>query len=347
MPYKRLLARVFPSAGSEKKQAWESALWWLVALMVPVLAVLVWLDFQAVWYPPYYRRSTFFKLLGYWACWLLWPLLLCLLLQIKHQRQTKALWALGGAMLCSGLIWARFIEPSLLVVHETTLSSNCATRIALISDVHMGTYVRTHDLKRLVNKLNTLQVDAVLVAGDWTAEPPRDLTTVFAPLSQLRHPMYSVSGNHDEQKPGPPLLQTLHQALKSAGVHNIEGQRVKLGQCELVGLGDLRAGSTALHLDTLSRIPTDMPTSQRIVLTHEPETAEVIPAHYAAWILAGHTHGGQVNLPWITQRILRSYRFNRGIYKLQRNNLFVTAGIGTSGIPFRLGVLPSIDILQL
>jgi uncharacterized protein len=307
-------------------------------------------DFSQGWHIPRQKRSLFYQLLMYWSCWFLWPLAAWLCLEIKNQwRHAKFKTLVYTALLtvCSAIIWARFIEPSMLVVYERQLANTCGVRVALISDAHMGSFWRNHDLNRLVDKLNTLEVDAVLVAGDWTAEPPRNLTQVFAPLSRLRHPIYSVTGNHDEQHPGPPLTEDLLKALSSAGVQNIEAQRVKLGQCELVGLGDLRAGSASKHVKALANTPSAVPASQRIVLTHEPETAEVLPGEYAAWVLAGHTHGGQVGLPWITQRILRKYHFQQGVYKLPKTKLFVTSGVGMSGVPFRFRVPPAIDVLSL
>ncbi len=325
--------------------------WLLISMLLwlPVMIGLAWHGHNEAWTVPLAKRHLFYQLVTYWSFWLLWPMAAWLVLGIKKNGLTaklKTLCFTAVLTVCCGLIWARFIEPSLLVVQDRQLGTSCGVRVALISDLHMGSFWRKHDLERLVNKLNTLEVDAVLVAGDWTGQPPRKLTQVFAPLAKVRHPIYSVTGNHDEEQPGPPLTQDLLKALSSAGVHNIEAKRIKLGQCELVGLGDLRAGSVSRDLKALAQNPSTVPPERRIVLTHEPETAEVLPKEYAAWVLAGHSHGGQIGLPWVTQKILRKYRFQQGIYELPKINLFVTSGLGMSAVPFRFRVAPAIDVLS-
>jgi uncharacterized protein len=331
-----------------------SPLKWLTALTALAALVLTGIDFQAAWIAPGSGWSTAAKLLLYWMCWLLWPMWWWLARRAVRTLQRGAVWtatryALAG-ILCSAVLWGRFVEPNWLQVHETTLGSSCGVKVALISDIHMGSFGRAHDLERLVARLNTLQIDAILVAGDWTAEPAHDLAQVFAPLKKLRHPVYSVTGNHDEEHPGPPLTEALRLALTDLGVRHIEDQAVMLGQCELVGLGDLRSGSTARELPSRLARRSAVPSSQRIVLTHEPETGSYLPADYAAWMLAGHTHGGQIQLPWLSPYLLKNfgrYPLRRGSYQRPHTKVFITSGVGTSGIPFRFRVRPVVDVLSL
>jgi predicted MPP superfamily phosphohydrolase len=339
-------------------------LWALGAGLVAIVAVLalrgiVDTEFQAAWIADRDRRTVRFQLWIYWGCWLLWPLLAWAAWRIrqawrrgKADRRARALpgWSAALLVFCACGVWARFIEPSLLLVRETRLSSTCGLRVALVSDLHLGTFGRTHDLDHLVDRLNTLKVDAVLVAGDWTVEPAHDLGRILAPLSRLRHRTLSVTGNHDEEAPGPPLTEDLRRALASLGVVNMEARRLPLGRCEFVGLGDLSSGATTEHLASLARRPSDVPGGRRVVLAHDPDTALELPDGYAAWVLAGHTHGGQMRLPFLTARLLHSMtrgHFTQGLHELPHTRVFVTSGTGTSNLPFRFGVPPVIDVLGL
>jgi predicted MPP superfamily phosphohydrolase len=214
----------------------------------------------------------------------------------------------------------------------------------------LGLFVREADLQRLVDRLNGLQVDAVLVAGDWTYEPSHDLRTAFTPLAGLRHRTLSVLGNHDEQKPGPPLKAELLAALAAAKVESIDGRRVPLGRCELEGLGDLNARSAQHQLKALKALPSDVAGDHRVVLTHNPDTSFLLPPGHAAWMLSGHTHGGQIDLPFLTARLLAHATeggFVQGIYDMKNVRVFVTSGVGIDKLPLRFRVPPTIDVLGL
>jgi len=325
----------------------------LAVVTVGVLSLLVWRDFREVWFIGSEQRIVV-KLSIYWFSWLLWPAMIGLAWsawrQWFGQRRLRSALTAAAPVVCACLAWGRFVEPHLLQVRETTLGSACGVRVALISDLHLGLYTRQDVLERLVDRLNTLNIDAVLVAGDWTYEPSHDLQTAFAPLAKLRHPIRSVLGNHDEQQPGPPLKADLLAALAAAKVQSIDGMRVPLGRCELEGLGDLMANSASPHLKALEARPSAVDASRRIVLTHNPDTVSLLPPGHAAWLLAGHTHGGQVDLPLLTRRVLAMATnggFRQGAYKMKNANVFVTSGIGIDQLPFRFRVPPTIDVLTL
>ena len=330
--------------------------WRLWALGAAVALGLAFHEAGLAWSPPDggHARAVV-KLAIYWGLWLAWPAALWLVLraaaQLRRARPFGALVALALLAPCAGLLWARFVEPQQLRVIETPLGSACGVRIALVSDLHAGLYVRPDDVERVVRRLNTLDVDAVLFAGDWTFEPPHDLLAEFAPLALLRHPTYFVLGNHDEAMPGAALKPELLQALNTLGMKNLEGRRVALGRCEVAGLGDLEAGGVARDLAQLQRTPWHQPPAQRILLAHEPDTLYEIEHGTAGLLLAGHTHGGQINLPGLTTRLLqRTSRsgYQRGLYTPPGPlRVFVTSGIGMARLPLRFRMPPTIDVLGL
>ena len=328
----------------------------IVALtaMGTLFVLLVWNDFRHTWYSPGYERHTLFHLSVYWGLWLLWPALAWLGWKAAQAARARRPWRtlLAGLALlaCAALAWARFIEPQRLVVRETELGHQCGVQVALISDLHLGKYTREDELNRLVDRLNTLPIDAVLVAGDWTYGPPHDLATAFAPLARLKHPVYGVMGNHDEQMPGPPVTEALREALSALKVNVIDGHRVPLGRCTLIGIGDLYAGIADSQVQHLQLDPPPAPTERRVVLTHNPDVAGRLAPGMASLVLAGHTHGGQVRLPVLTRLMLqRNTRgaFEQGLYQLPNARLYVTPGIGTDLLPLRFLVPPTIDVLLL
>lgn len=322
----------------------------LVIVLAALLAAA--LEVRDVWHMSPLR--AFVKLALWWGSAALLPLALLAAIALRGGWRRHACGRVLGAALaiglCTVLLWARYAEPAQLRLVQTPVGEACGVRVALVSDLHRGIYWRDGRLRRLVEQLNELPVDAVLVAGDWTYEPPRDLDAAFAPWAQLRHRSIGVLGNHDEQRPGPPLRHALHAALVRHGLQWAEGRRLPLGRCELVGLGDHDAGSDRRDWALLQRTPSAIDGAQRIVLAHNPDSATLLPAGYAALTLSGHTHGGQIRLPWLTARLLAErtrYGLRRGLYTLPHGRVFVTSGLGTIALPLRLGVPPTIDLLTL
>ena len=111
-------------------------------------------------------------------------------------------------LLSSVLIYARFIEPHQVHVkyHQYRLNPQREftkpVKVALVADMHVGLFSgHERQLKTIVKKLNQEQPDFVVVAGDWTYEPENRLVQELAVLREIQMPVYSVSGNHDEQYP--------------------------------------------------------------------------------------------------------------------------------------------------
>lgn len=287
------------------------------------------------------------KQLLFHASWLAWPFLLWVLWRLREPRGR----IFGVLLLAFALvfIWARFIEPQWIRVHHTTLAgTGVQARIALISDIHLGVYKDTAYLQRLVRRLNQLDVDAVAIAGDLTYEPQgRSLEAMFAPLAQVRVPVVAVLGNHDQQRPGPDIDLALRAALKAHGVQVIEGQIIDAAGYRWAGLGDRWAGKDDAAF--LRATPSALPT---LALAHNPDSAMELSPGDARLLLAGHTHGGQIRIPWLYRKVIPSeHGFDRGeqwaVTPHGRVRVFTTAGVGEIGLPLRLFNPPVIDVLQL
>ncbi|WP_372375990.1 metallophosphoesterase [Acinetobacter ursingii] len=251
------------------------------------------------------------------------------------------------------LTYARFIEPHLVHVrqHQYRLNPDQpftkSVKVALIADLHVGLYSgHERQLRIIVEKLNQAQPDIVVVAGDWTYEPEHKLAEELQVLRQIQAPVYSVPGNHDEQYPGPPIQELLKHALDVNEVIDIEGQIVEFDEFRLIGIGDLWAGKTDMRF--MPELPQDKPW---LILSHNPDTVDMVPElPLRPLMLSGHTHGGQVELPWLTNYIMKKVSIlghKKGFYEHEHADVFVTVGTGMVGVPFRFRVTPTIDIIEL
>lgn len=277
--------------------------------------------------------------------WLVVPLMAWLAWRLRARRRR---WLVAGLLTaCLVFAWARFVEPQRIQVQETVLTGTGGqARLVLISDIHLGVYKDSAYLQRLVDRIDTLSADAVLIAGDFTYEPgDRSLVRLFAPLARSRLPVYAVLGNHDQQAPGPDIDAGLRAALATHGVEIVEGRTVALAGFRLAGLGDRWARRDDPGF--LSAAPT--PT---LVLAHNPDSAIGLGPDQAALVLAGHTHGGQIRIPWLYRKAIPSrYGFDRGeqILPTPRGpvRVYTTVGTGEIGLPMRLFNPPTIDVLDL
>lgn len=251
------------------------------------------------------------------------------------------------------LIYARFVEPHIVQVkhHQYRLHPDREftkpIKLAVVADMHVGLFSgHERQLKTIVKKLNQQQPDLVVVAGDWTYEPENRLVQELAILREIHAPVYSVPGNHDEQYPGPPIQALLKQALEHNDVMDIEGKIVEFDEFRLIGVGDLWAGKANMRY--MPELPQDKPW---LILSHNPDTVDMVPElPTRPLMVSGHTHGGQIELPWITNYIMKRVSIlghKKGFYTHEHADVFVTVGTGMVGVPFRFRVPPTIDIIEL
>lgn len=251
------------------------------------------------------------------------------------------------------LIYARFIEPHTVHVKHLSYALGQSQRfvrpvkVALLADLHIGLFSgHERQLKTIVKKVNLAQPDFVVVAGDWTYEPENKLVEELAILKEIQAPVYSVNGNHDEQYPGPPIQALLAKALQANNVMDIEGKIVEFDDFRLIGIGDLWAGKADMRY--MPELPQDKPW---LILSHNPDTVDMVPQlPTRPLMLSGHTHGGQVELPWLTSYVMKKVSIlghKRGLYQHENADVFVSVGTGMVGVPFRFRVPPTIDIIEL
>lgn len=246
-------------------------------------------------------------------------------------------------------------------------------RVVQLSDLHIGDFMPRAAIRRAVDKANTLQADLAVVTGDLITDARDPLEDCIAELSRLRAPMgiWGCNGNHERWAGLEAQAQALFQRY---------GMRLLRQQCaevswrgatfNLIGVDDQRdrrrAGDRPPMLHGIEAfVRQDMP---NILLSHNPDTFERAAALGIELSLAGHTHGGQFRLAlgdrqWSPARFITP--FVAGLYRLplgpephatapesmprrQKSAfLYVNSGLGTFGLPVRLGVPPEITLLTL
>jgi predicted MPP superfamily phosphohydrolase len=256
-------------------------------------------------------------------------------------------------------LWSFCIEPNRLIVREETLTlpgwpnELSDTRITVISDVHAGSpFINAEKLREVVKKVNETNPDLIIIAGDFVIQDVlgghfMEPEIIAGELKGLhaRYGVYAVLGNHDWWYDG----ERVRRALQAAGIHVLENEVARVQKDGhtfwLAGLADFWTRPQRIE-GTLHQIPDAGPI---IAVTHNPDIFPNIPARVSLTI-AGHTHGGQVNLPLIGRPKVPSLfgqRYAAGHVEENGRHLFVTTGIGTSMIPVRLGVPPEIVVLTL
>lgn len=321
---------------------------WLLGIVAFCVLWPAW-EYPHFLVPPQLRVEAFLQLALFHGSWLLIPLLaqsaIKAIVRFRQHRKLRTAGAATLAAICLLLIYARFVEPGLLVVRRTVIPAPINLDIALVSDVHVGRFTRPAKLRQMVARLNALHVDLVLFAGDFTYGPPKNLAAALAPLRRLNKPMYAVLGNHDEQLPGPPVARRIEHALAGSPVRFIGHRMVDFPDFRLAGLRDWWTGLDDAGF--LKAMPHDKPL---LVLMHQPHSLRALHGVDFALAMAGHTHGGQVHIPWLTREVfllLRDEKYVNGYYATPAGKLFVTPGVGITALPLRFDCPPTIDVLEL
>lgn len=288
------------------------------------------------------------------------PALLWLMVRRTGIARLVALVVLG---VLSCLAYGRFVEPRILRAPHTAIAlDGCfedagAIRVAVASDIHEGLFANVMPVRRIAARINDEQPDLVLMPGDFTYFlSPETMEAAFAAFALIEPPVFGVLGNHDLGLPGPDLSQTLETVLPGAGVELIDDQThltdANGSAFELVGLSDDWAERQDLSLLLASG------KEPRIVLTHNPATVHRFTEDMSADLLVGgHTHGGQIYLPWLTCALTsmcgaRRYGLSRAAESYPGSHheqmfVFTTSGTGMVGLPMRFRVPPRIDILNI
>lgn len=221
-------------------------------------------------------------------------------------------------------------------------------RVACVSDLHLDPNARAPVIRARLQPLATLNADVILFLGDYATGWPRFEDEAAPIIAEQRAPLgvYAVLGNHDR------WLGEAHSldVLREAGVRVLVNESVALerggAKLYLAGLNDPSTGAGDLDA-ALAQVP---PGACVILMSHTPDVIEEAEARGVALVVAGHTHGGQVNLPLFGPPVVRSRygsRYAHGLFYEGRTAMFVTRGVGEIAPYVRFNCPREIALLKL
>jgi len=229
--------------------------------------------------------------------------------------------------------------------------------VAQISDIHVGPTIKTKYLQRIVTKVNGLNANLVAITGDLVDGSVKDLGHHIAPLSQLTstHGTFFVTGNHEYYSGA----QSWIDALRALGVqvlmnehvvvhHSIDDQDPETALMVVAGVTDF----SAHHFDESHRSDPHKAMANapdhavfKLLLAHQPRSAQAAADAGFDLQLSGHTHGGQF-WPW-NHFVPLQQPFTAGLHKLQELWVYTSRGTGYWGPPKRFGAPSEITHLRL
>ena len=247
-----------------------------------------------------------------------------------------------------------FIEGNILQINHYNIpvtnlpNSFSGFKIVHITDIHYGPLVSLDFVKKVIGKANSINGDMIVCTGDYVHERNEieQIDTVWPIISQLKatYGVYSVLGNHDHWAD----FNKSEYWLNKSG-QNIRHKSVKIGkngeEIWLGGAGDYYEDSVGIDR-AFENVPQE---KCKIVLAHNPDTADQNFITTVDLVVSGHTHGGQVKIPFVGTPILpvENKKYSSGYIQTPKTGVFISRGIGWTIIPVRFNCFPEIAVLNL
>jgi predicted MPP superfamily phosphohydrolase len=230
-------------------------------------------------------------------------------------------------------------------------------RIAQLSDIHIGPFMTAEQIRKYVAIANALKPDLIVLTGDFVTWDPGTQQAVVEALSGLRAPLgiYGCLGNHDAWAG---VEASITELFRRSGTRILRQERA-----------EIRAGGESFHLigvdfQSPHRFGPSPPVTHllanieglldrhnvNILLSHNPDTFNRAAQLGVDLSLAGHTHGGQASLEFISPEIAPSRLvtpYVAGWFQRPGGQLYVNRGIGTIFVPIRIGAPPEITVFEL
>jgi uncharacterized protein len=267
---------------------------------------------------------------------------------------------MGAAGAISSYWYATELEPGWIDV--TTLRVPMAglapafvgLRLLQMSDIHLGGWMNRDRLDKAVALARSLNPDVVALTGDfvsghgWQAKHTKALADLADGLRPLADDclVTAVLGNHDHWT----RASAVRAMLREAGIIELRN-----------GVHTLRSGAASLHLAgvddywegfaRLDRVLAQLPEEgAAVLLCHEPDFADISAASGRFGLqISGHSHGGQVVLPFFGPPVLPTYgeKYHTGLYRVKEMLQYTNRGIGMAGLAVRFNCRPEITLFEL
>ncbi len=221
-------------------------------------------------------------------------------------------------------------------------------RIVHLTDFHYGFLMPEFIIEYVVEKTSLLEKDMIVCTGDYVDKrnTTKEIDVIWPILGKLcaDYGVYSVLGNHDHWASFSRSMEWMKktgQDLRHKAIPiEKNGKRIWIG-----GAGDLYEDKDGID-EAFHSVPAG---ECKIVLAHNPDTADSYFRTRIDLMISGHTHGGQVQLPFAGPPILpvQNKLYSNGFIRAKKTNLFISKGLGWSIIPVRFNCYPEISVLNL
>lgn len=226
-------------------------------------------------------------------------------------------------------------------------------KVAFLSDIHYGAYLKENRVRDLVNRVNALEPDLIILGGDYGEDSQGALDFFYLkPDFRAKIGVVGVMGNHDRTPPES-NLPALARAMMACGVRPLVNDALIIEkdgrQLAIAGVDDYYNGHP--ELETVAAL-----CKHADITIFVPHTPDILPETYDQpdgpfyqLALCGHTHGGQVTLFGRAVKSSSDYgeRFRTGWKKENGVDIMISNGVGTSFLPVRLGVRPQFHLITL
>lgn len=282
--------------------------------------------------------------------------------QIRSRKRKKRRWAgfllllIAAPFLLAG--YARYVEPNMLITRTVTIDTEkdmpeCT--VVFFSDTHFGKDYSEKNIERIVKRINRLDPDLVIFGGDFLDNYARDregldLEYIGAELAKIEatYGKFAVWGNHDYGGGASRVYQDL---MARGGFQVLENESCLIEELNMkvFGYDDYLLGRTEASLYQIQ--------SQyfNLIAAHEPVVADMIGNTGENLLLTGHTHGGQIGIRGIREKVVPkgSGSYVKGLYSQEDigtvtpMQMYVTSGIGTAIYPVRFLNVPEIVEIRI
>ena len=277
-------------------------------------------------------------------------------LLITRRRMMQGLAALAAAV----YVEMRFIEPNWIGVGRYQVPilprGSAPIRILQLSDLHVSDQIPLDFIERAVELGLNQKPDLVCLTGDFITKEWNEWDAYSRVLERLSRtvPTFASTGNHDGgewlvKHGGYSRPSKVIAMLEKANIRVLMNQRLNVvlpdkAPFELVGLGDLWANDFQ-PMGLLEPTQDGLP---RVLMSHNPDTKDLIELDHWDLMLSGHTHGGQLTLPWGSTPFapVVDKRYVRGLHRWSNHWLHITKGVGSLW-NMRLNCFPEVSVVEL
>ncbi|MFG6116851.1 metallophosphoesterase [Halobacillus sp. MO56] len=282
-------------------------------------------------------------------------------IDMRMNRRSFIKRTLGSLLALFGLsggtyYYARYMEPDMLTVQEETIQNPKIPdsfqnfKIVQFSDTHVGFHYNLEQLEKVVDQINGLEPDLILFTGDLVDKPNAYEWDgrIVEVLKKLQAPngKFWIYGNHDHGGYGTDVVK---KKMDQSGFKLLKNENtaIKKGQDSfiLAGVDDIMLGKPDMD-KTLEGV---YEREFVLLMVHEPDYADHAAAYPVDVQLSGHSHGGQIQIPFIGYLVTPPHaeKYVEGRHTVGGLELYVSRGLGTTRLPYRFLCKPEITLHTL